>query len=187
MKNQHGAALVEFAIIALLFFMLLFGIIEFARAFFTYNILVEATRRGARVAAVCPADTAGIRQVQQTTFFDATHTQSTGMFGLSTANIAVTYFDSNMIPIASDTVSGASNSPVTSPITAPDAKDANGFYLYDKISFVQVSLQNINNIDLIIPGISLSIPVPPITTTLPSESLGRSSSDNPATRSCNFP
>ncbi len=55
MKTQRGAAMVEFALIALLFFIILFGIIEFGRAFFTYNTLVEATRRGARVAAVCPA------------------------------------------------------------------------------------------------------------------------------------
>lgn len=52
-KHQAGAAAVEFALIAIVFFMLLFGIIEFGRVLFTWNSAVEATRYGARVAVVC--------------------------------------------------------------------------------------------------------------------------------------
>nr|WP_305907145.1 TadE family protein [Methylomarinum sp. Ch1-1]MDP4519872.1 pilus assembly protein [Methylomarinum sp. Ch1-1] len=58
-KLQRGASMVEFALIALVFFTLIFGIIEFARVMFVYNTLVEATRRGARVAAVCPVSAGG--------------------------------------------------------------------------------------------------------------------------------
>jgi hypothetical protein len=54
MKSQRGAALPEFALIALVFFALLFSAIEVGRWLFTWNTLVEATRRGARIAAVCP-------------------------------------------------------------------------------------------------------------------------------------
>lgn len=54
MKSQRGAALPEFALIGLLFFTLLFSAIEVGRWLFTWNTLVEATRRGARIAAVCP-------------------------------------------------------------------------------------------------------------------------------------
>ncbi|MGJ0516410.1 MAG: TadE/TadG family type IV pilus assembly protein [Methylomicrobium sp.] len=54
MKSQRGAALPEFALIGLLFFTLLFSAIEVGRWLYTWNTLVEATRRGARIAAVCP-------------------------------------------------------------------------------------------------------------------------------------
>ncbi|MGR8980021.1 MAG: TadE/TadG family type IV pilus assembly protein [Gammaproteobacteria bacterium] len=54
MKRQHGAAMPEMAIIALVFFMVLFGVIEVGRLMFMWNTLTEATRRGARIAAVCP-------------------------------------------------------------------------------------------------------------------------------------
>ncbi len=52
-KTQRGAATVEFALIAIVFFMLLIGIVEAGRVLFTWNAAVEATRYGARVAVVC--------------------------------------------------------------------------------------------------------------------------------------
>ena len=52
--RQTGTTTVEFAIIASVMFMILFGVIEFGRVMFTANALAESTRRGARLAAVCP-------------------------------------------------------------------------------------------------------------------------------------
>lgn len=52
-NKQKGVAAVEFALVAILFFTLLFGIIEFGRVLFTWNSAVEATRFGVRTAAVC--------------------------------------------------------------------------------------------------------------------------------------
>lgn len=49
---QQGVAAVEFALIATLLFMLLFGIIEFGRLFFTINSVQEITRRAAREQVV---------------------------------------------------------------------------------------------------------------------------------------
>lgn len=51
-SRQNGAAGVEFALISILFFTLLIGIVEFGRVFFTWNSAAEATRRGARLAVV---------------------------------------------------------------------------------------------------------------------------------------
>ncbi len=51
-RQQHGAAAVEFAIIAMLLFTLLFGIIEFGRLFYLYNTAQEITRRAARESVV---------------------------------------------------------------------------------------------------------------------------------------
>jgi Flp pilus assembly protein TadG len=51
-RRQRGQALPEFALIAPLFFLFLFGIIEAGRFVFYYEILNNATREGARYAIV---------------------------------------------------------------------------------------------------------------------------------------
>jgi Flp pilus assembly protein TadG len=51
-RSQEGAAAVEFALIASILFMVLFGIIEFGRLFSELEVLNSAAREGARVAAV---------------------------------------------------------------------------------------------------------------------------------------
>ena len=56
LHRQKGMAAVEFSLIGILFFMLLIGLVEMARVLFTWNAAVEATRYGARVAAVCSKD-----------------------------------------------------------------------------------------------------------------------------------
>lgn len=50
--RQQGVAAVEFALVATILFMLLFGIIEFGRLFFTINSVQEITRRAAREQVV---------------------------------------------------------------------------------------------------------------------------------------
>ena len=51
-RDQRGTALVEFALIAPLLFLLLFGIIDFGRALDYYNQLTQLAGQGARAAAV---------------------------------------------------------------------------------------------------------------------------------------
>ena len=51
-RNERGAAAVEFALVASLLFLFLFGIIEFGRIFSELEVLNSAAREGARVAAV---------------------------------------------------------------------------------------------------------------------------------------
>lgn len=63
--KQAGTAAVEFALLAVIFFSLVFGIIETARLLFVYNTLQEVTRRGAAAAVkTYPTDTstAAVRQ-----------------------------------------------------------------------------------------------------------------------------
>jgi Flp pilus assembly protein TadG len=50
--NDDGQALIEFALSAVLYFVLLFGVIEFSRAIFYYNVLATVSRDGARYAVV---------------------------------------------------------------------------------------------------------------------------------------
>lgn len=62
--HQRGAAAVEFAIVCLLFFTLLLGILEFGRMLYVYNTMQEVTRRGARAAVVRWVDqTATIKSI----------------------------------------------------------------------------------------------------------------------------
>ena len=62
-RRQSGVAVVEFAIVGALALILIFAVLEIARAFFVANALTEATRRGARMAVVCPVNDPAIAQV----------------------------------------------------------------------------------------------------------------------------
>jgi Flp pilus assembly protein TadG len=51
--KQQGAAIVEFAFVAVVLFTVLLAIMDFGRILFAWNAAAEATRWGARVAVVC--------------------------------------------------------------------------------------------------------------------------------------
>ncbi len=51
-KGERGSTAVEMAMAAGVFFMMIFGIIEFGRLLYTHNALTDAARRGARYAAL---------------------------------------------------------------------------------------------------------------------------------------
>jgi hypothetical protein len=53
-KRQQGQALVEFSLVMLVLFMLLFGVIDFARVFFAYATMSQGVREAARFAVVHP-------------------------------------------------------------------------------------------------------------------------------------
>jgi Flp pilus assembly protein TadG len=80
-KENKGTALVEFAIIALLLFTLVFGIIEFGLMAKDNLALSQAARAGARIAAIgkTPDD-----------IKTATISQSIGVSHLTASNISVT-------------------------------------------------------------------------------------------------
>lgn len=66
--GEKGIALVETAIVLSLFLMMLFGIIDFGRAFYTYNFVSYAARKGTRYAIVrgsaCSGCTASASDVE---------------------------------------------------------------------------------------------------------------------------
>ena len=51
-QTERGTTVAEFAIVALVFFVIIFAIIEFGRLLYTHNALTDATRRGARFASL---------------------------------------------------------------------------------------------------------------------------------------
>lgn len=54
-RGESGNTLLEFTFVAATFFMMLLAITSGSNLYFTHNALVEATRRGARFAAMQPA------------------------------------------------------------------------------------------------------------------------------------
>lgn len=60
-RLQMGVAAIEFALVASVFFTMLFGIIETGRLLFYWNTATEATRWGARLAVVCTKDDSVIK------------------------------------------------------------------------------------------------------------------------------
>jgi Flp pilus assembly protein TadG len=51
-KNQEGAGLVEFSVLAPLFVVLLFGLVEFGLSMYSKEVLTNASREGARFGVV---------------------------------------------------------------------------------------------------------------------------------------
>lgn len=60
-RKRQGAAAVEFALVAPLFFLLIVGMLEFGRAVMVQQILTNAAREGARAAVLDGATANGVR------------------------------------------------------------------------------------------------------------------------------
>jgi len=68
-NSEKGQALVEFTMILPIFLMLLFGLVDFGRGFYTWLLVSNAAREGARIAAV-QSDNATIDQRIYDSFCD---------------------------------------------------------------------------------------------------------------------
>lgn len=96
-NGEKGTTMAEFAIISVVFFMIIFGIIEFGRLFYIHNALTDAARRGARYAALHKE--ADISCVKNIVVYGETHVNSNTcapsgsplINGLTTTNVSVTY------------------------------------------------------------------------------------------------
>ena len=95
-SRQHGLSTVEFSLVAVVLFMMIFGVIEVGRAFFVAAALDEATRRGARVAVVCPVNDPAIAQ--------AAAFNNNLIPGLDASDIVVEYLDDSNAVVANPAV-----------------------------------------------------------------------------------
>jgi len=128
----------------------MFGVIDLSRVYYTVAILDDATRRGARVAAVCPVDDPAIKRIA--VFNLSGGTLSPLVNGLDASDILVEYLD-------------ADGAAVPLPATT-------GFEI---IEFVRVSIiggAGGFELETLVPGLSFIIGTPPMMTTMPRESLG---------------
>lgn len=147
MRNaQRGITSVEFAIVGLLLLIVVFGVIEIGRAFFITNMLTEATRRGARMAAVCPVGDSKPRSVA---VFDSGSGSSAIVSGLTTANVKIDYLD-------------ASGTIIANPGTSTN---------YPNIRYVRASIVGFAP-TFVIPTLVRTISMNGFSATLPRESLG---------------
>jgi Flp pilus assembly protein TadG len=64
-KAERGQATLEFALVSLFLFLILFGIIDFSRLFFAYATMSHGVREAARFGIVHPEQDEQIRQVAQ--------------------------------------------------------------------------------------------------------------------------
>lgn len=92
-NKQQGLVTVEFALIGTLFFIILFGIVEFGRLLFTLNTLDEVTRRAARLAAVCPIN-------QQAEVINRSIFQGGILSDLNNSHIVLEYLNENFAATA---------------------------------------------------------------------------------------
>ena len=153
-KHMRGTYVVEFAVIGLLVFTLLFGVVEMGRLYLTVNALDEAVRRGTRLAAVCNiSDPVVLRRAIFNAAGNAGNSQLIG--DLATTHLTLTYLDVNGAQVANPA----------------DLVSVNGFRA---IRYVRLSLQNFV-FNLFIPGFGVPITLPAFRATLPRESLGRHS------------
>lgn len=150
-KHMRGVYVVEFAIVGLLLFTLLFGVLEMGRLFFTVNALNETVRRGARLASVCEIHEPRI--LRRAIFNAAEDAGASSLIAsLETADLALVYMDGNGGVVAS-----------------PSSPGVLGF---SAIRYVQLRVENFT-FDPLIPGLNGVFTLPPFQSTLPRESLGR--------------
>ena len=72
---RRGVAATEFAIVAPVFFLMVIGFIEFGRALMVQQVLINASRVGARMASTTGSSTAGV-QTAVTTYTANVHVPS---------------------------------------------------------------------------------------------------------------
>jgi hypothetical protein len=144
-QRQRGTTTVEFAIIGAAMLVVLFGVIEVARAMFVMNALGEATRRAARMATVCPVNDPAIAQVG---LFNAPGGSGNRILGnLTAANFAIEYLN-------------AAGAVVADPVGN-----------FSQIEFVRTRIANYQH-QILIPFATSLITTPSFATTLRRESLG---------------
>src|SRR5262245_29478999 len=144
-QSEKGQTLLEFALVTLIFFILLFGIIEFGRALWTWNTIVQATRAGARYAVV-EAPTSNDTPIKKVVVYNDPNASSSStpvVPGLTETNVIVNYLNNDG--------SAASNKNVADVI----AVEVTGY----QFSFL-------------VPLFGSQISLPSFTTKLPLEGLG---------------
>ncbi|MGI8978939.1 MAG: TadE/TadG family type IV pilus assembly protein [Pirellulaceae bacterium] len=101
--KRLGAAAVEFAVVAPLFFLLVFGMVEFGRMVMIQQVITNASREGARKAVLDGATSSDVKSSVVTYM----------------SNGGVTIATSNVIVNPTDPSTAAAGSPVTVTVSVP--------------------------------------------------------------------
>lgn len=172
-KRQTGATAVEFALLAMIFFTLTFGIIEVTRLLFVFNTLQEVTRRAAAAGVnVYPSETTRIAQLRRNAIFRTTPGELLLASPVTDDHIRLDYlrFDLSVIPTASLPESAAANKQLC--MLNPRGSSC--------IRFVQARVCDPEEADeclavtsrMLLPFLDLRVPLHKATTIATAESLG---------------
>lgn len=157
-RRQLGAAAVEFALVSLIFFTLLFGVLEFGRMLFVYNTMQEVTRRGAREAVVRWIDQA--EAVKTIALFDAAAMPAGPE--VTTSNIKIEYLRKDGLAVTAFPSDPGDNLSACGDIT----RTASCIYS------VRVSIVGVSYSPMVSLFSFLNIALPESTVTMHAESLG---------------
>lgn len=80
-RSQRGTAIVEFALVAMVFFLLVFGIIDFGRLFQSWVTVQYAAREGARYAVTGQTDCSGTTNDRVACIAKKAKGATTGLYG----------------------------------------------------------------------------------------------------------
>lgn len=165
---QRGAAIVEFALVALIFFTLVLGIMEFGRMLFIWNTVQEVTRRAAREAVVRDfSDSAEVAAIRRNAIFGGVSLPAGAE--ISNTNIQIRYLNGSLT-----TATPFPYDPAGNISTCNDATRTS-----DCIKFVEACVAtdgtctgSITYIPMagLFPFLAISIPVSSVV--MPAESLG---------------
>ena len=97
-KDRRGAAAVEFALVAPVFFLLVFGMIEYGRMVMVQQILTNASREGARKAVIDGMSSGDVETAVETYLSDVSITGAT-VTVTTTAPVAPDYADSMTVNV----------------------------------------------------------------------------------------
>ena len=158
-SGERGSAIVEFAVVAGLFFMILISIIEFSRLLYTHNALTDAARRGARYAALHKqADAACVKNV---VIYGESHVDKNNACA-PTGSPLINHLEESNIEI---TYEGADTDNDPDDLTPIDTSYGTN------LGTVTVTVENFN-FNLLVPYMGWQLTMPAYTTTLTSESAG---------------
>ncbi|MBC7856036.1 MAG: pilus assembly protein [Pirellulaceae bacterium] len=101
--KRLGAAAVEFAVVAPLFFLLVFGMVEFGRMVMIQQVITNASREGARKAVLDGATSSNVKSSVVTYM-------SNGGVTIATSNVTIN---------PTDPASAVAGSPVTVTVSVP--------------------------------------------------------------------
>lgn len=150
--RNRGLTTVEFAVAAVIVFLVLFTAIEFARAMFVRAALEEGARRAARLGVVSLPDAGTVAMLRELACFGEDGACASFLPGLATTTIAVRYLDH-------------AGEPIASPSSEPT-----------RIRHVQVEVSTAGEasyrLPLLIPFVEVSFPVGTVVAVQPAQSLG---------------
>ena len=158
-SGERGSTIVEFAVVAGFFFMILISIIEFSRLLYTHNALTDAARRGARYAALHKQ--ADVSCVKNVVIYGEGHVDKNNACA-PTGPPLINHLEESNIEI---TYEGADTDNDVDDLTPIDTSYGTN------LGTVTVTVENFN-FNLLVPYMGLQLNMPAYTTTLTSESAG---------------